>query len=246
MRYLESVDNALRLLTLVASKAKLGVSEAAVELGVAPSTAHRLLSTLRYRGFVIQGRDRTYRAGPALEEMVTSRMSRTNLAEVALPCLQALRDETNETSHLMVLVGRQCRIIASVESAQTLRVGSRAGAMLPAHLTSGGRLLLAELPAEELDQLYPRAGLASIGLSASAMTALRRELARCRTQGYAVNNGQTERGVCAIGVLVHDRDGPAGALSVSIPTVRYQPGALPGIVAALTRAADAVAAELRA
>jgi len=85
-----------------------------------------------------------------------------------------------------------------------------------------------------------------IGLSASAMTALRRELARCRTQGYAVNNGQTERGVCAIGVLVHDRDGPAGALSVSIPTVRYQPGALPGIVAALTRAADAVAAELRA
>ena len=144
MRYLESVDNALRLLTLVAAKAKLGVSEAAVELGVAPSTAYRLLSTLRYRGFVIQGRDRTYRAGPALEEMVSSRMSRTNLAEIALPSLEVLRDETDETSHLMVLVGRQVRIIASVESAQMLRVGSRVGATPPADFTSGGRPPLAE------------------------------------------------------------------------------------------------------
>ena len=44
-----------------------------------------------------------------------------------IPSLEALRDETDETSHLMVLVGRQVRIIASAESAQLLRVGSRAG-----------------------------------------------------------------------------------------------------------------------
>lgn len=245
MRYLESVDNALRLLTLVAGKAKLGVSEAALELGVAPSTAYRLLSTLRYRGFVIQGRDRTYRAGPALEEMVSSRMSRTNLAEVALPTLQALRDETDETTHLMVLVGRQVRIIASVESTQMLRVGSRVGTMLPAHFASGGRLLLAELSADELDQLYPREGVPSAGLSPTALTSIRRDLARCRKQGYAVNNGQSERGICAIGRLVRDADGPVGALSVSIPTVRYRPAAVPEIIDALSRAADAIASDLR-
>ena len=50
MNYLESVDNSLRLLMLVAAKARVGVSEVAAELGVAPSTAYRLLSTLRYRG----------------------------------------------------------------------------------------------------------------------------------------------------------------------------------------------------
>lgn len=58
MNYLESVDNSLRLLMLVAAKARVGVSEVAAELGVAPSTAYRLLSTLRYRGFVVQGQDR--------------------------------------------------------------------------------------------------------------------------------------------------------------------------------------------
>lgn len=246
MRYLESVDNSLRLLLLVAAKARVGVSEAAQELGVAPSTAYRLLSTLRYRGFVIQGRDRTYRAGPAIEEMVSSRMSRTNLAEIASPSLEKLRDETDETAHLMVLVGRQVRIIASAESAQMLRVGSRVGAMLPAHYTSGGRMLLAEQSAEDLDALYPRAGVPSIGLSAAVMTTLRRDLARCRKQGYAVNHGQTERGMCAIGVLVTDIDGPVGALSVSVPSVRYRAESVPAIVAALGRAADAVALELSA
>jgi DNA-binding IclR family transcriptional regulator len=245
MRYLESVDNSLRLLLLVAAKARVGVTEAAGELGVAPSTAYRLLSTLRSRGFVIQGRDRSYRAGPAIEEMVSSRMSRTNLAEIALPSLEALRDETDETAHLMVLVGRQVRIIGSAESAQLLRVGSRVGAMLPAHYTSGGRMLLAERSTEDLDALYPRDGVPSVGLSASAMTTLRRDLARCRKQGYAVNHGQTERGVCAVGTLVNDVDGPIGALSVSVPSVRFQAGSVPGTVAALGRAAEAVAQELR-
>jgi DNA-binding IclR family transcriptional regulator len=246
MRYLESVDNSLRLLLIVAAKARVGVSEAAAELGVAPSTAYRLLSTLRYRGFVIQGRDRTYRAGPAIEEMVSSRMSRTNLAEIALPSLETLRDDTDETAHLMVLVGRQVRIIASAESMQMLRVGSRVGAMLPAHYTSGGRLLLAELGGEDLNALYPREGVPSLGLTASAMTSLRHDLARCRKQGYAVNHGQTERGVVAIGVLVSDVDGPVGALSVSVPSVRYQAESVPAIVAALGRAAEGVAVELRA
>ncbi len=246
MRYLESVDNSLRLLLLVAGKARVGVSEAAAELGVAPSTAYRLLSTLRYRGFVIQGRDRTYRAGPALEEMVSSRMTRANLAELALPALAALRDETRETCHLMVLVGRQVRIIASVESEQMLRVGSREGAMLPAHYTSGGRLLLAELPTEDFDDLYPKAGLASIGLTAAGMSSLRRELARCRKQGYAVNTGQTERGVCAVGVLVTDVDGPVGGLSVSVPSVRYHATLVPELVDSLNRAATSVVAQLRA
>ena len=117
--------------------------------------------------------------------------------------------------------------------------------MLPAHFTSGGRLLLAELTAEELDQLCPRDGFPAAGLSAAAITSIRRDLARCRKLGYAVNNGQTERGIRAIGILVHDVDGPVGALSVSIPSVRYRPDTVPETVEALTRAAGAVAADLR-
>ena len=231
MNYLESVDNSLRLLMLVAAKARVGVSEVAAELGVAPSTAYRLLSTLRYRGFVVQGHDRTYRAGPALEEMVSNRITRANLADLAGPALHELRDATQESAHLMVLVGRQVRFIASVESFQSLRIGSRVGAMLPAHRTSGGRAILAALPTETLEGLYPTAGTTSGELSASASATLRRDLARIRKQGYAVNNGETER--------------PLAALSVSIPTIRYSSANLPGIVASLRIASDQIVATLR-
>ncbi len=245
MNYLESVDNSLRLLMLVAAKARVGVSEVAAELGVAPSTAYRLLSTLRYRGFVVQGHDRTYRAGPALEEMVSNRITRANLADLAGPALHELRDATQESAHLMVLVGRQVRFIASVESFQSLRIGSRVGAMLPAHRTSGGRAILAALPTETLEGLYPTAGTTSGELSASASATLRRDLARIRKQGYAVNNGETERGVTAVGSLVADVDGPLAALSVSIPTIRYSSANLPGIVASLRIASDQIVATLR-
>ncbi|MBK8469142.1 MAG: IclR family transcriptional regulator [Candidatus Phosphoribacter sp.] len=243
--YLESVDNSLRLLMLIAAKARVGVSEVAAELGVAPSTAYRLLSTLRYRGFVVQGNDRTYRAGPALEEMVSSRMSRTSLADLAAPALTTLRDVTEETCHLMVLVGRQMRFIASVESFQSLRIGSRTGAMLPAHRTSGGKSILAALPEQTLDRLYPLTGIPDGELTAAAVATLRRELARVRKLGYAVNNGQTERGVAAVGVAVCDGDGPIAALSVSLPTARYHAELLPGFVAAMNGAAAEITAALR-
>ncbi|MEI2731297.1 MAG: IclR family transcriptional regulator C-terminal domain-containing protein [Dermatophilaceae bacterium] len=78
------------------------------------------------------------------------------------------------------------------------------------------------------------------------MSSLRRELARCRKQGYAVNTGQTERGVCAVGVLVTDVDGPVGGLSVSVPSVRYQATLVPELVDSLNRAATSVVAQLRA
>lgn len=145
----------------------------------------------------------------------------------------------------MVLVGRQVRFIASVESFQSLRIGSRVGAMLPAHRTSGGRAILAALPTETLEGLYPTAGTTSGELSASASATLRRDLARIRKQGYAVNNGETERGVTAVGSLVADVDGPLAALSVSIPTIRYSSANLPGIVASLRIASDQIVATLR-
>ena len=145
----------------------------------------------------------------------------------------------------MVLVGRQVRFIASVESFQSLRIGSRVGAMLPAHRTSWGRAILAALPTETLEGLYPTAGTTSGELSASASATLRRDLARIRKQGYAVNNGETERGVTAVGSLVADVDGPLAALSVSIPTIRYSSANLPGIVASLRIASDQIVATLR-
>ena len=63
---IDSVDRAMQLLSLLTERSHLSVTEAATELGVAPSTAHRLLTTMAGRGFVVQGARRRYHPGPAL------------------------------------------------------------------------------------------------------------------------------------------------------------------------------------
>jgi IclR family transcriptional regulator, acetate operon repressor len=83
-----SVDNALWLLQLVGERQALRVAEAADLLGVARSTAHRLLTALRRRGFVMQDRPNgAYRPGPALYEIGLAAVSRIDIVRVARPVL---------------------------------------------------------------------------------------------------------------------------------------------------------------
>jgi IclR family transcriptional regulator, acetate operon repressor len=245
---LESVDNALRLLLLLAERDQVRVSEVASELDIALSTAHRLLATLRARDFVEQGRDRSYSKGPAYVRLGggVARPARP-LEDVARPYLERLRDQVNETSHLSVLDGTEMRFLLSIESDQVLRVGSRVGARLPAHRTSGGKALLAALSPSELERRFPPRGLASLLAPGDDLERLQAELSAIARRGYGVNRGESERGVAAVGVglLSRSRE-PVGAVSLSLPTVRLSSARLREMVAELLHVKEALEAELAA
>jgi IclR family acetate operon transcriptional repressor len=103
---LTSVDNALWLLQMVGERQALRVAEAADLLGVARSTAHRLLGALRRRGFVMQDRPNgAYRPGPALHAVGLTAISRIDIRRIARPILEELQEETTETASLAVLEG---------------------------------------------------------------------------------------------------------------------------------------------
>ncbi|WP_431039398.1 IclR family transcriptional regulator [Streptomyces sp. P6-2-1] len=244
-----SVDHALRAATMLQLEGGLTVSEIAERLGVARSTAHRLLAMLVYRDFAVRDAHRVYHAGPVLELAAHSRSRVARLRAAALPHLRRLVDLRGETANLTIRTGDTARFIASVECARALRVGSREGMVFPAHRTTAGLLLLAELSAGELAELYaPRAAEEPHdGPSARPEAkALSRELARVRRTGFAVNRERSERGLVAVGVPVRSPDGTALAgLSFSLPRVRYEPGELPTLVATLNAAARAVEAGLR-
>ncbi|PRX97301.1 IclR family transcriptional regulator [Allonocardiopsis opalescens] len=220
---LGSVENALRLLVLLRERGRLRVAEAARELGVARSTAHRLLATLREQGFAGQDVDRAYRPGPALSGPGAAAPSRPDLRALVRPALAELGRETGETVHLMRLEGNGVRFIDCVEAGHVLRVGSRVGMVLPAHITSGGKALLAERTTEQLRALYPQGGgFTAPSVDLSRLTA---ELARVRRRGYAVNTGESERGVTAVGACLRDPGGrPVAAVAVAAPTVRCPRG----------------------
>ncbi len=240
-----SVDHALQLATVLQVEGSLSVSEAAERLGVARSTAHRLLAMLVYRDFAAQDGDRRYVAGPVLSLGAHSQSRTALLRSLALPHLEALVERVEETANLQILAGDHVRFIGSVECKQALRVGDREGMVFPAHLTSGGKLMLADLPDEQLDAFYAEEKWADRPGERPDLAALRKELRIVRERGFAINAGRTEAGLTAIGRAVRiDGQRADAAISVSMPTVRFSEERLVQLVTALALTARDIEQDL--
>ncbi|PQM47308.1 Pectin degradation repressor protein KdgR [Mycobacterium talmoniae] len=191
---IESVDNALKLLLLLGEQPEIRLTEATRYLGVASSTAHRLLAMLAYRGFVRQDPvSKAYRPGPALTGVAFAVFGRLDIPRVAAPVLRDISDRLRETAHIGVLDGASVRFIAAVEGPAAVRVASRLGRSLPAHCTSTGKAMLAQLPEPELHRLLPGEELQRVTEhSIGSRSQLFDELSKVRAQGYATNREESE------------------------------------------------------
>lgn len=216
---LESVDNALQILMLLLTSAELRLTDVSVRLGVASSTAHRLLAMLQYRGLIRQDpRTRAYQAGPSLDLLAFTVLKQFDVRDRARPVLEKLNVVLQETVHIGRLEGAEVDFVVSIESPQALRVSNRLGVAMPAHCTSTGKVLLAALSPEKLSQLYPDPDLAQMTRHSIASTAaLDIELAAVRRRGHATSNEEGEEGVISIAVPL--RNG-AFALNTSVPVSR--------------------------
>lgn len=234
---ISSVDNALRLLVSLRDREEIRVSDAAAELGVARSTAHRLLAMLNSYGLVERSANRAYRIGPVLSEIGLSALRQMDMRTHIRPFLEQLVSEVGETAHLIVREGPNCRFCESIEGSRALRTTARVGIAYPAQATSGGKALLAELDEEELLEVFPSEDLPAYNeRSFTTRSALFAHLAQVRAQGYALNLGETELGICAVGMVQRTSSGRvAGALAVSAPEVRVSAERIQEFVAALRR-----------
>jgi IclR family acetate operon transcriptional repressor len=212
----ESLDRGLRLLQLLRDDGSVRVSDAATHLGTARSTAHRLLSTLVYRGFAVIDDDHVYRPGPSMDAGVARLAWTKELRRICHPHLVLLSRRAGQSSNLMVRTGLRVRFLETVEASTPRRTRDRQGVIMPASRASGGKALLAGLSDEELTTLYADAR-DDERLPDAELSRLLRELASVRVQGYAVNRGETERDVAAVGAAIEVADGiEIGAISVSV------------------------------
>jgi IclR family acetate operon transcriptional repressor len=229
---IQSVDNALHLLLMLRRDGMLRISDAAAELDVARSTAHRLISMLRFRGFVEQAPDRTYRPGPAFTDVGGGPAWAAALATIARPHLVRLTDQTNESSNIVIRVGGDIQFLESIECSQALRVGSRVGVRLSARATAAGKILLADLSSTEIIAIYPE-----LLANAEARSALERTLCVTRRQGFAVCFAECERGVAALGLALRGSSGSTiAAVTLAAPTMRFKQDKIVQLLPALTEA----------
>jgi DNA-binding IclR family transcriptional regulator len=228
-----SVDHALVLASALQLEGELTVTAAAERLGVARSTAHRVLQMLVYRDFAVQDEDRVYRPGLVMDIVAHPTSRAAELRTAALPHLRRLSVAFGESVNLSIRVGDTTRFIASIECEQPIRVTSREGMVFPLHRTTTGMLFLASLPDHEVQSYVDRhrhghrEGRWNGG----------RDVARVRRTGFALNVNRSETGLVAIGVTVPSDGGELFAgLSVSMPTTRYDERRVDRYVAALRSA----------
>lgn len=244
---IDSVDSALRLLLAFRERKAIRVTEAAQLLGVARSTAHRLLAMLQYHGFVAQDRvTRAYRTGRVLMEIGLIAIGDLDVRRRARAHLEVLSRDLGETANLLVLEGGDVRFVDGVEGTQILRVGTRTGLLLPAYATSGGKAMLAEFPPDQVRDRYPDGLVALTPSTVVDFAALEAELAVVREQGFATNHEESEVGLAAVAVCVRDRfDHPVAALAVSLPVNRLSTARATTIARALHAAASAIREDLQ-
>jgi DNA-binding IclR family transcriptional regulator len=220
---IESVDNALRILLLLGERSELRLTEVSEYLGVASSTAHRLLAMLQYRGFVRQeARSKAYRPGTALTGVAYAILQRFDVRETLRPFLERLHAELGETVHLGILDGSTVRFIDAMESPKAVRVGSRLGQSMAANCTSTGKAMLAELSTEDVRRMYPVEELEGLtSNSIRSRTELELELEAIRRRGYATSNEESEESVSSVAVAFPVGTSPVSlAINVSVPVIR--------------------------
>lgn len=244
---IDSVDNALRLISVFCSRGQIRVKDAADMLGVSTGTAHRLLAMLVYRGFASQDpKTKLYTHGPMLLTIGLRSVHRMDLRDHAKPHLKQLNEQLDETVYLATLEGANVLYLDGYESSKTLRVSSRTGVLDPAHCTSVGKALLAGLPRERLMLLYPDDELTQMtSRSIGSRSELLLELDSIRSRGYATDFGELEAGINSIAVAVQPGGGHAeAAIGVGAPAMRIDDLDIRRIAAAATEAATHLSADL--
>ncbi|MBG6378950.1 IclR family transcriptional regulator [Pseudomonas aeruginosa] len=137
----------------------LGSNEIAARLGVSVSAIYRILFTLSEMGYLRKIDRNTYELGTQVISNGFSYLASRDIVDVAMPLLNTLRDKTSLSCHLAIREQTESLYLYRAFAAQRLSVNIPIGTRIPCHCTAMGRILLSELPAETLDQLYQRVRL---------------------------------------------------------------------------------------
>jgi Transcriptional regulator len=245
---LSTVRNAARLLKAFLTREEaLGVSELARRLDLGKSNVHRLLSTLVAEGLVEQdARTGGYRLGIVMFELGEAVKVHMDLHAAAGPVLAHLREQTGESSQVGVLDGDEVVYVDRLESAHSLRLFTETGRRVPAHCTSSGKVLLANLSDQDREAFLVRSPLPRLTpYTVVDPAALRDELASVRARGWAEAINEREIGVASIAAPIRDIHGDVvAAISIGAPVARF--GAVPRrrFARALVEAGEAVSRRL--
>jgi IclR family pca regulon transcriptional regulator len=203
---------------------RMTVADAARATDTTRAAARRCLLTLEQLGYLVHD-GRYFRPTPRMLRLGAAFLETSPLPQLAQPYLEAARDELVESVSLAVLEGDWSVFVARAETQRIVVTGVRLGARLPALGSATGRVLLADLPGDELTALLrrarPRTAHAAPPRAVVGQSELRKRVLAARAERVAWTDEELELGMRSMAVPVSDARGrTVAAMSVSAFTAR--------------------------
>ena len=236
---IEALARGLEVLSLfTAERPALPFNDIVEALGLTKSTAFRILATLEQLGYLDHDpATRRYRPGLKVFQLGFAALSGLELQQLARPLLERLALELNETASMAVLQGADIVYVDRIRNRAIVGVVLGVGSHLPAHCTSLGKVLLADLTEAELQERLSHANLARMTDHTIVDRAeLLAELAEIRRYGYAISDQELAAGLSGVAAPIHDRTGRVvAAINISGPTAtlgraRLEQAIMPAVV----------------
>ncbi|MGB0671077.1 MAG: IclR family transcriptional regulator domain-containing protein [Rhodospirillales bacterium] len=237
----QSLARALRLMNaLTEEEHGLNLTDLAQKVGLAPSTTHRLLTTLQEMRYVRYDTERSAWTIGVQAFIVGNAFARSrDLIAMARPHMRALMEESGETVNLAVEDQGEAVYMGQVECRQVMRAIAKPGGRVPLHCSGVGKALLAAMPADQVARILQRHGLMRLtDKSIDTPARLRDDLDQTRKAGYAFDDQEHAVGLRCVAAALYDEVGrPMAALSLSGPKARIPDERVPLLGALVIRTA---------
>lgn len=223
----QSIERVAMIFDVLAqSSQEISLRELSAKTKLPKGTTHRLLSSLAYYGYIRQTPEtKNYHLGFRLVELGNSLLNQLDIRFQAKPYINDLCERIKETVHLVILDQYEALYIDKVEpnvKQGGLQMVSRVGFRVPVHCSSVGKVLLAQLSENELDDVIQLKGLSK--RTKNTITDpenLKTHLKMVRSQGFAIDDEENEKGIRCVAAPVYNQQGQVfAAISISGPTVR--------------------------
>lgn len=208
---------------LAQSDSGLSLTEVAKAVGLAGSTAHRLLTSLEAERYVrFDGETRLWSIGVQAFVAGAGFLKTRNVVQMARPHMRTLMERSGETVNLAIEEAGAAVYLGQVECREMMRSFARLGARVPLHSSGVGKALLSGLADADRDRLLARTGLpGATPRTITDLAALRADLEAARARGYAVDDEEHAVGLrCVAAPVFNEHGDPACAVSLSGPKAR--------------------------
>lgn len=187
---------------------QMSISQVSVRTGISRAAVRRCLYTLTKLGFVGAEDGRRFSLRPRILSLSHSYTSSNSLAHAAQPILDQLSHLLHESCSVATLDGDEIVYVARANVARLMSVDLGVGSRLPAYCTSMGRIFLAHLLNEELEQYLARVSLQRYTRrTVVSGEKLRLALRNIQRTGFAMVDQELEVGLRSLAVPVKSATG---------------------------------------